>query len=84
MEILAVIGSILSLVGLVWTIVTAFKMGGTTWGILNIVICIQPIIGIVAAVMKKAQWLPVILMIVGFILIVAGGGASFKFGNLPD
>ncbi|MDQ3801196.1 MAG: hypothetical protein M3384_17380 [Acidobacteriota bacterium] len=72
MLILGVLGGILSLVGLVWTIISAFKMGGTTWGILNILICVQPIIGIVSAAMKKAEWLPVILMIIGSILSVIG------------
>ena len=72
MAILGSLGSILMLVGLVWTIITAFKMGGTLWGVLNILICVQPIIGVVSAAMKKAEWLPVILMIVGWILSTIG------------
>ena len=72
MEILGGIGTILLLIGLIWTIVTAFKMGGTLWGVLNILICVQPIIGIVSAAMKKAEWIPVILMIFGTILQTIG------------
>jgi uncharacterized membrane protein len=56
------------LIGLIWTVVTAFKMGGTLWGVLNILLCLQPIVGIVSAIMKKAAWLPVIIMVIGSIL----------------
>ncbi len=72
MEILGGIGSILVLIGIIWTIVTAFKMGGTLWGVLNILICVQPIIGIVSAAMKKAAWAPVIVMTIGTILSTIG------------
>jgi len=72
MEILGGIGSLLFLVGFIWTIISAFKMGGTLWGVLNILICVQPIIGIVSGAMKKAEWLPVILMIAGWALSTIG------------
>ncbi len=72
MEILGGLGSLLVLVGFIWTIITAFRLGGTLWGILNILICVQPIIGIVSAAMKKAEWLPVIIMTVGGILSSIG------------
>lgn len=78
MLILGVLGGILSLVGLVWTIISAFKIGGTTWGVLNILICVQPLIGIVSAAMRKAEWLPVILMIVGSILSVIGNYSAMS------
>ncbi len=74
MGILGILGSLLFLVGAVWTIITAFKAGGTLWGVLNILLCIQPIVGIVSAAMKKAEWLPVGLMILGIILSILGGG----------
>jgi hypothetical protein len=72
MQILAMIGGLLLLVGWIWTIITAFKGGGTLWGILNILMCIQPLIGIISAVMKKAEWLPVAIMTVGAILSTIG------------
>ena len=72
MQILGGIGSLLVLIGAIWTIITAFRMGGTLWGVLNILLCIQPLIGIVSAAMKKAEWTPVILMIVGSILASIG------------
>lgn len=68
MEILGGTGSLLLLIGWIWTIISAFKMGGTLWGVLNIIICVQPITGIVAAAMKKAAWAPVLLMIIGSIM----------------
>lgn len=74
MGILAILGSVIFLVGAVWTIISAFKAGGTLWGVLNILLCVQPIIGIVSAAMKKAEWLPVGIMILGIILNLLGGG----------
>ncbi|HEX8264409.1 MAG TPA: hypothetical protein VF596_03220 [Pyrinomonadaceae bacterium] len=72
MAILGVIGGILFLVGWIWTIVSAFKSGDTLWGVLNIIPCIQPIIGIVSAFLKKVPWAPVGLMILGAILSSIG------------
>ena len=72
MQIIGSIGSLLVLIGAIWTIITAFRMGGTLWGVLNILLCIQPLIGIVSAAMKKAEWTPVIIMIVGSILASIG------------
>ena len=72
MQILGAIGGILFLVGWVWTIITAFKGGGTLWGVLNIIPCIQPIIGIVSAALRKAEWVPVGIMILGAILSTVG------------
>lgn len=85
MVILGAIGSLLTLIGLVWTIITAFKMGGTLWGVLNILICVQPIIGIVSAAMKKAEWIPVILMTVGSILSGIGWSSQMTamMQNIP-
>jgi hypothetical protein len=72
MAIFGILGSILFLAGWIWTIITAFKGGGTLWGVLNIIPCIQPIIGVVSAVLKKAAWAPVGLMILGIILSMLG------------
>ncbi len=84
MGIICVIGSILMLVGIVWTIITAFKMGGTLWGVLNILLCVQPIIGIVSAVMQKAAWVPVILMTIGTILSTIGWYPTLiEMQNMP-
>ena len=82
MQLLGAIGGLLFLVGWIWTIITAFRGGGTLWGVLNIIPCIQPLIGIVSAAMKKAAWAPVGLMILGTILAVMGGNFSANFGGV--
>jgi cobalamin biosynthesis protein CobD/CbiB len=71
MAILAFISGILFLVGWIWAIVSGFQKGGTLWGILNILVCVQPLVGIVGAILKKTDWLPVLLMIITTILSVA-------------
>jgi len=72
MSILLYVGSILVLIGWIWNIVAAFKMGGTLWGVLNIFL--QPIIGIISAILKKTHWAPVGIMILGLILFFVSGG----------
>jgi hypothetical protein len=62
------------LLGWVWNIVMAFKMGGTPWGILNIFF--QPLVGIISAILKKTSWLPVGVMLLGLVLFFVGGGAA--------
>lgn len=78
MGILAWIGCLMIFVGYIWLIVTAFKVGGVLWGILNIFF--QPITGLIFCLLKKAGWQPFLVMIVGIILAGAGGGASFMNG----
>ena len=74
MSILFMLGGILIFVGWIWNIVASFKMGGTLWGILNIFL--QPFVGIISAAMKKTQWAPVGVMILGVILWMVGGGMT--------
>lgn len=62
------------LIGWVWNIITAFKMGGTLWGILNIFL--QPLVGIVSAMLKKTSWIPVAVMLLGLLLFLFSGGAA--------
>ncbi|HZH34568.1 MAG TPA: hypothetical protein VEX64_06985 [Pyrinomonadaceae bacterium] len=84
MAILGMIGGLLFLVGWIWTIITAFKGGGTLWGVLNIIPCIQPLVGIISAVLKKAAWAPVALMIVGLILSLLGGDYSAVMNQMQQ
>ncbi|MEP6924390.1 MAG: hypothetical protein ABI954_07980 [Pyrinomonadaceae bacterium] len=84
MVILGIIGSLLFVVGWIWVIVTAFKGGGALWGILNILLCIQPIIGIISAILKKTAWLPVGLMILGIILSALGTDYSAMYKAIED
>lgn len=74
MSILIILGGILVFVGWIWNIVVSFKMGGTLWGVLNIFL--QPIMGIISAAMKKTQWAPVGVMILGMILYFIAGGMA--------
>jgi len=79
---LSMVGALLFLVGWIWLIVIGFKQGGALWGIL--IFLFNWIPGLIFAIMKKVGWLQLGLMIVGIILIVAGGGGSFSIGNMPD
>ena len=74
MQILLILGGILVFVGWIWNIVVSFKMGGVLWGVLNIFL--QPIVGIISAAMKKTQWAPVGVMILGIILYFIAGGMT--------
>lgn len=74
MSILAIVGGLLLFVGWIWNIVVSFKTGGTLWGILNIFF--QPLVGIISAAMKKTQWAPVGMMIVGLVLYLAAGAMN--------
>lgn len=62
--ILALVLGIVGLVGWIWTIVSAFKVGGALWGILNI-IPIQPLIGAITFLAGKVDRRPVGLMAIG-------------------
>jgi hypothetical protein len=79
MSILIYIGGILLFVGWIWNIITSFKMGGTLWGILNIFF--QPLVGIISAAMKKTQWAPVGVMILGLVFYLLGGGMAAMTGR---
>lgn len=84
---LAVVGSLIALIGAIWLIVTAIQTGQTTgdkviWGLVNF-FC-QPLGGIVFYIVKKQGLIPLLMVIGGWILIIVGGGASFSFGNMPN
>jgi hypothetical protein len=83
---LAGLGGLLAFIGAIWLIVTAIQTGKDTtdkviWGLVNF-LC-QPLGGIVFYIVKKQGLVPLLLMIVGWVLVIAGGGMSFKFGNMP-
>ena len=62
------------LIGWVWNIVTAFKTGGTLWGVLNIFL--QPFVGVISAILGKTSWIPVAVMVAGLALFFLGGGMA--------
>lgn len=76
MTILSFVGAALSLVGWIWAVVVAFKTSGAIWGIANLIIVLQPVVGIVSALFKKIGWTPVLLIILGNILLFVGGAAE--------
>lgn len=79
MSIVGTLGGILVLIGWIWAVVIAFKTSGALWGILNI-IPVQPLIGLISALLKKTAWAPVAVMILGVILSYLGGGLA-AFGQ---
>ena len=74
MQIVGGVGGLLFLIGWIWLIIVAFQKDGVLWGVLNIFF--QPIMGIIYAIINKAGWTQVALMIVGLLLAGAGMGSS--------
>lgn len=68
MKVLQAVGWVLYFVGLIWAIASSLKKGSRLWAILNLLLCFQPIIGVVAAILKKTDWLPVALLVIAFII----------------
>lgn len=64
LEILAILLGIIAFAGWIWTIISAFKIGGVLWGILNI-IPIQPLIGVITFLVGKVDRRPIGLMAIG-------------------
>lgn len=84
---LAIVGSLIAFIGAIWLIVTAIQTGQTTgdkviWGLVNF-LC-QPLGGIVFYIVKKQGLIPLLMVIGGWILVIAGGGMNFSMGNLPN
>ena len=77
---IAIVGWLLALVGGVWLIVVAVQTGKDTtdkviWGLVNF-FC-QPLGGIVFYFVKKQGMVPLLVMIIGFVLMIVGGGMTF-------
>jgi hypothetical protein len=79
MGILAILGWLLAVIGMIWLVVTAIQTGTNTgekviWALVNF-FC-QPLGGIIFYVVRKQGLYPLLMVIVGWILLVAGGGLS--------
>ncbi len=77
---LAMLGWLLAVIGMIWLIVTAIQTGKDTadkviWALVNF-LC-QPLGGIIFFVVKKQGLYPLLLVIAGWILLVVGGGLAF-------
>ena len=78
---LGLLGGVLFLVGYIWIIVLGFKAGGALWGILNIFF--EPLTGLIFCIVKKTGWLQWGLMVIGIVIMGAGGALSFAY-NMPN
>lgn len=86
MGILAILGWLLAVIGMIWLVVTAIQTGSTTgekalWGLVNF-FC-QPLGGIIFYIVKKQGLYPLLMVIAGWILLMAGGGMSAFSGVYP-
>jgi hypothetical protein len=86
MGILAILGWVLILAGTIWLVVTAIQVGSTTgekalWGIVNF-FC-QPLGGIIFYIVKKQGLYPLLLVIIGWVLMMFGGGMAAFSGTYP-
>lgn len=83
MGILAMLGWLLAVIGMIWLVVTAIQTGSTTgekviWAIVNF-FC-QPLGGIIFYIVRKQGLYPLLMVIIGWVLLVAGGGMSAMSG----
>lgn len=77
MGMLAMLGWLLAVIGMIWLVVTAIQVGTTTgekvlWAIVNF-LC-QPLGGIIFYAVKRQGLYPLLMVIIGWVLLVAGGG----------
>ena len=84
---LAILGYILLLVGVIWMVVVAIQTGQTTGEkVIWALVCFfcSPLGSIIFYVMKKQGMVPLLLQIVGFIIMFVGGGLSaYTGGGIP-
>lgn len=83
---LGLIGYAALLIGVIWMVVVAIQTGQSTqekviWGLVCF-LC-SPLGSIVFFIMKKQGMVPLLLQIIGFIIMIVGGGFSFSVGNMP-
>ncbi len=79
---LGIVGWVVYMIGLIWMVVTAVQSGKDTsekaiWGL----VCFfcSPLGAIIFFIVKKQGLVPLIMMIAGFIVMIAGGGFSFNY-----
>ncbi|MFN2502188.1 MAG: hypothetical protein ABR530_09265 [Pyrinomonadaceae bacterium] len=79
MGMLAMLGWLLAVIGLIWLIVTAVQTGNSTgekviWALVNF-FC-QPLGGIIFYAVKRQGLYPLLIMIAGWALLILGGGLT--------
>ena len=84
---LGIVGWLVFMIGLIWMVVTAVQTGKDTtdkviWGL----VCFfcSPLGSIIFYIVKKQGLVPLLLQIVGFVIMIAGGGFSFSVGNMTS
>jgi len=84
---LAILGYILLLVGVIWMVVTAIQTGQTTGDkVIWALVCFfcGVLGGIIFFAVKRQGLVPLLLEIVGMVLLFLGGGmAAYNFGGFP-
>ncbi len=74
MGILGLLGVILFLVGWIWLMIVAAKSDGALWAVLIFFFSI--IAGLIYCIMKKNGWTQWAFMVVGWLIIIFGGGMA--------
>lgn len=74
MAILSILGCILLLVGWIWLMVIAGKTAGVLWAVL--IFFFSLLAGLIFCIMKKTGWMQWGMMLVGWLLVMFGGGMA--------
>ena len=74
MAILSLLGAVLMLVGWSWLMVVAYKSAGALWAVL--IFFFSLLAGLIFCIMKKEGWMQWGLLLVGWLLVMFGGGMS--------
>ena len=79
---LGLLGWLIFFVGVIWMVVIAFQTGQSTGEkILWAAVCFfcSPLGSIIFYIVKKQGMVPLLLQIVGFIVMIIGGGFSYSY-----
>jgi hypothetical protein len=74
MAILSLLGAVLMLVGWIWLMVVAYKSAGALWAVL--IFFFSLLAGLIFCIMKKEGWMQWGLLLIGWLLVMFGGGMS--------